>query len=169
MWLDHHARRSRICLVLLSFLIFFKHSSIVYGSAEETPAPSRLLSSLEKSLIVPGWGQLAEKRYIEGVLFVAAEVFCLAEVIANNHRGKEYYGLYRSAMTTEEAARYRRLTEKYDTRRNQFILAAAAVWAVNLVDIYLIVNKKGEKERALQLKVERGQDKTISLVLAYRF
>jgi hypothetical protein len=136
---------------------------------EEKPAADRPLGSLEKSLIIPGWGQLAEKRYIEGVAFLSAEIFCLVKIISNNHQGNENYALYQRSTATEDAVHYRQLTEKYDTRRNQFILAAAAVWAVNLIDIYLIVNAKGKKERSLELKVERGENKTISLALAYRF
>lgn len=124
---------------------------------------------LQKSLLIPGWGQLVEKRYVEGIAFLSAEVICLAGAIVNNHRGNQNYGLYQKAASSEEAIRYRQIIEKYDTRRNEFLLAAAAVWAANLLDIYLIVTGKEKKERAFTLKVERGANKTISLAVAYRF
>ncbi len=164
-----HPRKNKLCLVLCLLLFFSRLPLPAAGLAEEKSAPDRLLGSLEKSLIVPGWGQLAEKRYVEGIVFLSAEIFCLVKIMANNHLGKENYSLYKQAATIEDAVRYRKLTEKYDTRRNQFMLAAAAVWALNLVDIYLIVNHQGKKERALELKVGRGENKTISLAIAYRF
>lgn len=138
---------------------------------EKAPAEASrpIFGPLEKSLIIPGWGQLAEKRYVEGIAFLSAEIFCLAEIAFNNHRGNQNYSLYKQATTADDAVRYRQLAEKYDTRRNQFLLAAAAVWAVNLVDIYLIVTNKEKKERAFTLKVERGENKRVSLAIGYRF
>jgi len=124
---------------------------------------------LEKSLIIPGWGQLSEKRYGEGIAFLSAEIFCLTLAIVNNHRGNENYSLYQRAASSEEALRYRQLTEKYDTRRNEFLLAGAAVWALNLLDIYLIVNGKEKKEKAFTFRIERGANRTLSLAVAYRF
>jgi hypothetical protein len=162
---------SRVCLwLVLPFLLWPLQAAPAPGQ-EKTPAEASrpTLGTLEKSLLFPGWGQLAEKRYVEGIAFLSAEIFCLIEIFVDNHRGNENYALYQQAMTTDDAVRYRRLTEKYDTRRNQFLLAAAAVWAVNLVDIYLIVTNKEKKERAFTLKFERGKNKTISLAVAYRF
>ena len=164
-----HLRKSKPCLVLCLLLLFSLPPLPAAGFGEEKPAPDRLLGSLEKSLIIPGWGQLAEKRYVEGIVFLSAEIFCLVKIMANDRRANENYGLYKQASSMEDAVRYRQLTERYDTRRNQFMLAAAAVWAVNLVDIYLIAINRAKKERALELKVERGENKTISLAIAYRF
>mgnify|MGYP001593498247 CR=1 FL=1 len=156
--------------LLLCLLLFFPVLSVSGADlAEEKPAPDRRLGSLEKSLIIPGWGQLAEKRYVEGIVFLSTEIFCLVKIIANDRRANENYGLYKQASSIEGAMRYRQLTEKYDTRRNQFMLAAAVVWAVNLVDIYLIASRKANKERSLELKVEGGENKTISLAITYRF
>lgn len=69
----------------------------------------------------------------------------------------------------DDAVRFRQLTEKFDARRNQFLLAAAAVWAVNLVDIYLIVKNKGKKEKTFTLRIERGKHQQISLTASCRF
>jgi hypothetical protein len=164
-----HPRKNKLCLVLCLLLFFPLGPLPAAAWAEEKPVPDRGLGSLERSLIVPGWGQLAEKRYVEGIVFLSAEIFCLAKIITDDRRANENYGLYKQASSMEDAVCYRQLTERYDTRRNQFMLAAAVVWAVNLVDIYLIVSNKAKKERSLELKVERGENKAISLAVAYRF
>jgi hypothetical protein len=52
----------------------------------------------------------------------------------------------------EDAVRYRELTEDYDKKRNIFILAAVGIWAVNLLDIYVIVKKKEKQKIKLQLQ-----------------
>jgi len=134
--------------------------------AREEPAG---FGSLHKSLLVPGWGQLAEKHYLEGLGFLAAEIFCLTGVLVNNTKGNDAYRLYQEADGIDSAAQHRKLTEKYDIRRNQFILAAAAVWAVNLIDIYVIVRGKVRKARNFDLNFESGSNKDLAVSLSYRF
>jgi len=142
-------------------------------SGETAPASpdASVLRTLKKSLFVPGWGQAFEKRYFEAALFFGAEVFCLAGVLVNNGRGNENYALYKKASTTEDAVRLRALTERDDKRRNRFILAAAAVWALNLFDTYLIVNGKGgkEKTKTLRFRIETGEDPQLAFSLRLGF
>lgn len=138
------------------------------GAAE----PSRAgLSSLQKSLILPGWGQAAEKRYFEAALFFSAEVICWAGFIDQNRKGNRSYDLYRAAASTADAVRYRGETETFDKRRNLFLLGAALVWAANLLDMHRIVSRKRQagESRSLSLRLESGEDKKISLALACRF
>jgi hypothetical protein len=143
------------------------------AAGQERPArpaePGRTLGPLEKSLLLPGWGQLSEKHVVEGILFLAAEAGVLAAALVNSHRGKESYALYRSAATMEEAVRARELTERYDIRRNQLLLAAAAVWAANLFDISLIVKKKGTAKEALSLRIGLGTTNHFGLTARCRF
>jgi len=142
-------------------------------AGETAPALSdpSILRTLKKSLFVPGWGQASEKRYFEAALFFCAEAVCLAGVLVNNGRGNENYLLYKKASTNEDAVRLRALTERYDERRNRFILAAAAVWALNLADTYLIVSGKGGKDKikTLSFRIETGEDPQLAFSLRLGF
>ncbi len=135
---------------------------------EETP-PEIKFTSLQKSLIIPGWGQIAEKRYIEGALFLSAEIFCIYKIFSYNHKGNDYYDLYKKAENVSDATQYRDLTEKYDTKRNRFILAAAGVWIINLIDTYFIVKKKDKKKRNLRLKFKLNENKDLAFTISYHF
>lgn len=139
------------------------------GRAEEGPAPAKKLGPLEKSLLVPGWGQLSEKHYLEGVAFLGAEIACLYGALRNDKRGSTSYALYKAAASAEDAVRHRRDVEVYDGRRNRFLLAAAAVWAVNLVDIFLIVRRSGAGPKSVALKVGSDALPQIHLSLVCRF
>ncbi len=119
-------------LTLILIIIFFTFSSSLYTAEEEK------LKSLEKSLVFPGWGQLSEKRYLEGIIFATSELFCLAGVFKNMKEGDRYYKLYKSAENTQDAIKFRELTTKFDKRRNRFIAGAIAVWALNILDMYFI-------------------------------
>ncbi len=136
---------------------------------KEGISPEIKFTSLQKSLLIPGWGQITEKRYIEGVLFLSAEIFCIYKIFSYNHKGNDYYDLYKKTDNVIDATEYRDLTEKYDTRRNRFILVAAGVWIVNLIDIYFIVKKKGKKERNLRLNFKLNENKDPALTFTYSF
>jgi len=136
---------------------------------EKRTLNSNKISSLQKSLLIPGWGQIAEKKYIEGVLFLSVEIFCFYKIFSYNHKGNDYYNLYKKADNVSDATEYRDLAEKYDTRRNRFILAAAGVWIINLIDIYIIVKKKDKKERNLRLNFKLNENKDLAFTISYSF
>jgi len=100
---------------------------------------------------------------------MAAETLCLYQVISNNHRGNEAYADYKAAESKTAAMENRALTERYDTRRNQWILAAAGVWVANLVNIQLITKNKGKQNNQIQFRMDRVSSKTIAFHLSYRF
>ncbi|MBN2199867.1 MAG: hypothetical protein JW747_08485 [Candidatus Aminicenantes bacterium] len=129
------------------------------------------LSSLQKSLLLPGWGQAAEKHYFEAALFFSAEFLCWAGFLDQNRKGNRSYDLYKAAASTADAIRYRQETETFDKRRNLFLLGAALVWAANLVDMHRIVSgkRKAGESRSLSLRLESGEGQKVSLALACRF
>jgi hypothetical protein len=157
-------------LVLLHILLFT--SLTCFSQDEEVKKgtlPPKKISSLQKSLLLPGWGQITEKRYLEGILFLSAEVFCLYKVISYNHKSNDYYSLYKNADNVSDALEYRDLTENYDHKRNRFILAVAGVWIINLIDIYFIVKKKDKKERNLKIKLKHNENKDLAFTITFSF
>jgi len=155
---------SFLILLLISVSCFSQDKEDKEGIPTE-----KKFTCLQKSLLIPGWGQIAEKRYIEGVLFLSTEVFCIYKIFSYNHKGNDYYDLYKKADNVSDATGYRGLTEKYDKRRNSFLLAAAGVWIINLIDIYIIVKKKEKKERNLKLKLEHNENKGLAFTVSYSF
>lgn len=158
--------------LIISFLILLFISLLCFCEDEEDKEeiqPKQKFTSLQKSLFIPGWGQIAEKRYVEGILFLSTEAFCFYKIFSYNHKGNDYYNKYKKADNINDAVKFRELTEKYDTRRNKFILAAAAVWAINLIDIYVIVKSKKKKNSNLKLKLESGENKKLAFTLSYSF
>lgn len=158
---------------IISFLIIlFIISLPCFTQDEEDKAEIPLKSkftSLQKSLLIPGWGQIAEKRYLEGALFLSAEIFCFYKIFTYNHKGNYYYDRYKKADNVNDAVNYREKTEKYDKERNKFLLAAAGVWIINLIDTYIIVKKKEKKSKNLKLKLEHNENKGLAFTISYSF
>lgn len=155
-------------LVLFSLAFSFLPCSGQEVAPEESP-PEKKFTSLHKSLLVPGWGQLAEKRYIEGIVLLSAEIFALYKVFSYNHKGNRAYSRYRVADSVADAVHQRQMTEDYDKKRNQYLLVAAGVWVVNLIDIYFIMKNKDNKGNKLRLKFESGKNKNLAFTVIYRF
>jgi len=164
------SRASRIvsfCCVLFFVPLFSGGLQRDEPKDEKPEKPA--FGSLQKSLLVPGWGQLAEKRYFEAAIFFGAEIFCLSRIFSYNHKADTYYDSYKKSDNMEDAVKYRGLTEKNDAKRNQYMLAALGVWAVNLADIYVIVRGKQSKRNGLRFWLDYGQEPKIRLVFSYRF
>jgi hypothetical protein len=156
--------------ILVFFWIVFLFSSLCFSfQTGEEAAEERSFDSLQKSLLIPGWGQFAEKKYIDGAVLLSAEIFCLYKVFENNHRSNKNYDLYKAAGNVEDTVKYRNLTEKFDRRRNAFILGALGIWAVNLIDIYVIVKNKKNKDKNFNIQLESGENKTPGFTLSLNF
>jgi hypothetical protein len=164
-------RLNKFKTIILCFLLLFSLGTVSSANQQESEEKkeTKEAASLKKSLFVPGWGQLAEKHTVEGIVFLAAEIFCLYNVLDNNHKGNENYAQYKEASTQDEAVSYRTLTETYDRRRNLYLLAAFGVWAVNLIDIYVIVNKNEKNKDRLSLKIEHGGYKRLVVSVSFGF
>lgn len=159
---------NKIPVVLFSFVLLI--NSISFGLEKKTKVTDQTkfkFTSLKKSLVFPGWGQFAEKRYIEGFLFSFSEIFILYKIFSNNHKGNSQYELYKNAANVDNAVKYRELTEKYDKRRNQFLFAALGIWAVNLIDIYVIV--KNKEKNKLKIKLESENNKSLAVTVCFSF
>ena len=113
------------------------------------PEDGRLRKALERSLLFPGLGQLYEKQYLKGAILASAELFCLAAVVINAHKGNDAYWRYRGATTPEDAVKWRGETVRLDRRRNTAVLAAAGVWILNMVDIFVYAKGKYGREKSL--------------------
>lgn len=130
--------RGRVGLVLLVLVCFFQLSPAAAEGEKENDGAA----ALRKSLLYPGLGQLQEKQYLKGIVFMAAETACIIAAVHFNRKADQAYWQYRQADTTQQAVDMRRLTEKHDRRRNLVIAAGAAVWVLNLVDAWLHRNRR---------------------------
>ena len=134
------------------------------------PEKTPLRKALERSLLFPGLGQLGEKQYVKAALFGSAEILCLAQVLIFMGKGNNAYKKYRDAIDYETAVGFRLQTEKYDRRRNTAILAAAGVWALNMIDIFIFAKKKYGKKALISLNpYYNHENKTIGAGLRFHF
>ena len=154
--------RNKISLILILVLI-----SSIPLIPQETDPESKSRKTLEKSLLFPGWGQIHEKQYVKGVLFMAAETFCIIQSIIHDSKANQLYDKYKIAENSDDAVYYRNETIQFDKGRNAYMLAGAAIWIINLLDIYIFTNKKPKK--GVKLFLKHDKDNKISFGFNYYF
>lgn len=158
------SKNSRISIIILLFTIFSFGSIFPDETSGGTAGDKK---ALERSLIFPGLGQLMEKKYFNGIVFLAGELFCITNFIINNNKGNDAYENYKIAGNSGDAVTWREKAEKYDKTRNIFLLAGAGVWILNMIDIFFHIKKKYKKKISLSLKHEKNNK--ISFGIAYSF
>ena len=131
--------------IVVFFMIQLLFLSVTFPK-KLNPNSARIKKILEKSLIFPGWGQLIEKQYLKGIFFMSSEILCITQAIINNNRANKFYKKYREANNSNDAAAFRLETERFDKRRNTFILAGTIVWVANMIEIYIYTKKKIQKK-----------------------
>lgn len=151
---------------LISVIILFLFSSdLMFCLDKGKVSPEK--RALEKSLLFPGWGQLHERQYLKGSIFVTAEVIMIAGMVINNNKGNDSYLNYRLAENSGDAVLWREETEKFDKRRNLFILAGVGIWIANMVDIYIFKSKR--KKKRIKISFIRGKNNEVFFDLGYCF
>jgi hypothetical protein len=153
--------RAEICLLLIAALLL-SGAGMAQDNSGTTPAKSRKI--LSRSLLFPGWGQLLQKRYLPSAAFAAATASLLGVALYKNIRGNSSYRSYRQAGDGESASRFRELTLRCDRERNIALLAAAGVWALNLLDAWLAEKKRSRVNLGAEIS-----DEKIALNLAFSF
>lgn len=118
---------------------------ILERTITSTPIP---LSPEVKSFLIPGWGQLAQKRTVPALFFGGTEAAALAASIVYAIRGDRAYASYQAATTPEEAIHFREQTRRADRARNLSLLSGAVIWGLNLLDVV-----HAEKHRSKRLSV----------------
>ncbi|MFW6128881.1 MAG: DUF5683 domain-containing protein [Candidatus Aminicenantaceae bacterium] len=168
-------RRYYSLIIILAMFLFTSHSLAQSQEKEtnetqdEDDKSQKKFTSLHKSLLFPGWGQMAEKKHLKGMVFISSEIFCFYKILSNNHKGNDYYEKYQAADNEEDAIKYRELTEEYDTKRNQYMLAAAGIWIVNLLDIYLIFKKKEKNKNSFQITLFYDRNESLGINCSFSF
>lgn len=162
--------RNRSVSALLALILFAGPLAAQSQSALDNSDNAKRKRVLVRSLLFPGLGQFGEKQYLKAFLFAGAELACLIGAFHHNQRGNRDYWLYHQAVNESDAVFYRSLTERHDRKRNGFLLAAAGVWAFNLVDALLLANHRYRKRTSgtLRAAIQYYHDtKTLGLDLAF--
>ncbi len=132
-------------LFLWVFIVFFltiSSKKLVY--AEESPRKTPAKAAF-RSLLVPGWGQFYNEKYLKGKVFLGTEILTVSGTIATYILFEREYDKYKE-YKPEAIKHYDKAYHYYQANRILFWVSVG-VWAYNVVDAYWdakSTNKKAE-------------------------
>ena len=156
---------SKIKQILTTFILIILITFPLKSSSEVNRDFPKLKKPLELSLLFPGLGQIKEKKFFKGALFITGELYTIYKIIENNGEGNSSYIKYKNALSKDDAVKYRKEVEKFDKRRNKYIVAGIGIWVINLIDIYFHVKRKSQ----LKIRIKNEENKTFTLGFSYCF
>ncbi len=98
---------------------------------------------LFKSMVVPGWGQFGNHKYIKGAVFLAADAWFVSRAIKYRKDARDYRTLYENATgisaKNDLYSQYKSLKNK----RNKFTWFAVITSFVSMFDAYVDAHLSG--------------------------
>ena len=113
--------------------------------------------ALFKSMVVPGWGQYGNHKYIKGTLFFAADVWFISRALKYRKDARDYWSRYESASTIAEKNNLYSQYKSLKNKRNKFTWFAVITSFVSMFDAYVDAHLSGYPGGKMQ------KDVTISM------
>ncbi len=101
-------------------------------------------AALFKSLIVPGWGQIGNHRYVKAAFFAGLETWFVIEAVHYGGQANDWKKLYDAASGTELRNSYHAIYRSKYTARSKYIWYAGITTFVSIFDAYMDAHLSGE-------------------------
>lgn len=99
--------------------------------------------ALFKSMLIPGWGQIGNKKYVKAGIFAALDVWFISSAIHYGQQASDFREMYQNA--TELSTRnelYSSFLDRKD-QRNKFTWFAVIVSFISMFDAYVDAHLSG--------------------------
>jgi hypothetical protein len=118
-------------------------------------------TSILKSALVPGWGQISSKAGTKGSILLAAELLSVGVSLYFYDRSNYYYDKYLQATQIEQIEEYYSAAQNPRYYSMLFIGLGAIVWGYNIFDV--IQTTDNYNAQLWQEILEKYGKKTVSL------
>jgi len=139
----------------------------------EQHLPQKPMTALLKSMVVPGWGQLGNKRYFKAALYAGLDALFIVRAVNYRKEARDFYDLYQAADSIDERNVYYADYDNRRTRRNKATWFAVIVTFLATFDAYVDAHLAGfpteADEKALSFEVEPDMEGGISARLTWQF
>ncbi len=129
--------------------------------------------ALFKSLLVPGWGQFGNRRYVKAVVIAGLETWFVASVIHYGRQAADYKRKHEDATDLGVRNDYYSLYEDRRDQRNKFIWYAGITIFVSMFDAYVDAHLSGSpscrRNDQITWQVKPDGNGGASVGLAYSF
>lgn len=163
--------RSRLIIPAILIVLFALSAQAFCQDPDSTMVKRKNpTGALFRSVIVPGWGQFYNGKYIKAVIIAGIEVYLINEVYTHWHKADIHERNFTNAFDdpvyqAEEFARYEK---ELDRRGNATWFLAATVF-FSMFDAYVDAHLSdfNQPDKAFEVYIGPGHDDEILAVLSF--
>lgn len=127
-------------------------------------------SSLWRSTITPGWGQMYKKQTAKGITILCTEICAIAGIIVTQNLSTNYRNKAKNSSEIELLRSYQNKSHTWENARNGCIVAASAIYVYNLIDAIVSKGAKRQiKKHDLAIMPYWNQENQCGLALSLNF
>jgi len=109
--------------------------------------------ALFKSMVIPGWGQWGNRKYVKAILFAGVDAWLIASAINYGRKASDFYDKYQAATdVTVRNAYYDDYTNRRSSR-NKYTWFAVIVSFVSMFDAYVDAHLSGFPTRSHEAEI----------------
>ncbi len=144
-----------------------------YGASAPARGPSPK-GALLRSVVYPGWGQLANGKPYKACVIMAVEAYLAGVALSADRRAGDAAELAGAADSQAEAARLEDRRSYYEDRRNQYFWWLGATVLYSMLDAYVDAHLAGVSESEageppVALEASAGGRGGVGLAIVARF
>jgi Family of unknown function (DUF5683) len=128
---------------------------------------------LLKSMVVPGWGQIGNKRYVKAVIFAGLEGWFVSSAIRYGKQASDYRAKYTAETDVSARNAWYDLYSNRRDERNKFTWFAVLFTFVGMFDAYVDAHLSGypseDKQHGADFGIMNPEDGTTGLIFSVSF
>lgn len=120
-----------------------KYSEVTNAHNFETSLSQHPTLGLIKSMVLPGWGQLGNRRYFKAVLFAGLDAWLVVSAVDHGQQARDYFDQFESATDIGDRNAFHTLYRRSRDDRNRFTWFAVIVTLISMFDAYTDAHLSG--------------------------
>lgn len=126
--------------------------------------------ALFKSMVIPGWGQLGNRKYVKAAFFASFDVWMILKALDHKKKAADLRSQFESAIDVDIRNEYYNLYQQERTRRNKYTWYAVIISFFSMFDAYVDAHMSGHpREKALTFDIIPIEQSGGQLTISYSF
>jgi len=160
--------------------LIFADTTLLTGTAKVTDTVNferhlnqQPTKALFKSMFVPGWGQVGNKRYIKGLCFFVFDLWMISKALDHKKKARDFWDQYESSETITDKNYYYNLYSGEKDERNKFTWYAVITSFIAMFDAYVDAHLSGfpvkQEDSKFSIDIDNTEDYDTKISLNISF
>jgi len=153
-----------------SVMADIRYKSLFVERGPDSTGSQRPTTALFKSMLVPGWGQVGNKKYIKAVIFAGLESLAFGTYWHYRTKTSDARAAFESAGLNEQGMLFREY-ENARSERNRFAWYTGSLIFISMFDAYVDAHLVHfpKRDESISLRLVPTEDAHPALALSYNF